>query len=157
MAGLGAYIMWGLLPLYIKAVSHLPPDFILVHRIIWSLPTGLILLWAARQLPALSAALRWAHLKWLAISAALIALNWLLYIWAVSADRVLEASLGYYINPLVNVVIGAVFPVRAPVPRAMDRRGHRRGRRGDHGDRPWPIALGRAGPLFQFHLLLSDP
>ncbi|MEM9669637.1 MAG: EamA family transporter RarD [Pseudomonadota bacterium] len=109
ITGLAAYLLWGMMPVYIKSVAHLPADLILVHRIIWSLPTGLFFLLIARQWGALKAALRREHLLWLGLSATLIASNWLVYIWAVSIDRVLEASLGYYLNPLLNVVIGATF------------------------------------------------
>jgi len=108
-AALGAYLIWGFLPLYFKAMGHISPELMLAHRIVWSLPTGLILLALAGQLPALKAALNWKTALWLCLSSVLIALNWLVYIWAVGQDRVLEASFGYYINPLVNVAIGAVF------------------------------------------------
>lgn len=106
---LGAYLIWGFLPLYFKVMGHIPPELMLTHRIIWSLPTGLVLLAVAGQLPALKAALNWRTAAWLCLSSVLIALNWLVYIWAVGQDRVLEASFGYYINPLVNVAIGSVF------------------------------------------------
>ena len=109
MSALGAYTIWGFLPLYFKVMAHISPDLMLIHRIIWSLPTGLILLALAGQLPALKAALKWRTAAWLCLSSLLIAFNWLVYIWAVGQDRVLEASLGYYINPLVNVAIGALF------------------------------------------------
>lgn len=109
ISALGAYTIWGFLPLYFKVMGHISPELMLLHRIIWSLPTGLILLALAGQLPALKAALKWRTALWLGLSSLLIALNWLVYIWAVGEDRVLEASFGYYINPLVNVAIGAVF------------------------------------------------
>ena len=106
---LGAYTIWGLLPLYFKALGHIQPELMLAHRIVWSLPTGLVLLAIAGALPELKAALNRKITLGLTLSALLIALNWLVYIWAVGQDRVLEASLGYYINPLVNVAIGALF------------------------------------------------
>jgi len=81
----------------------------LAHRIIWSVPTGLALIVIARNWDQLKAALTARHVMWLTVSALLIGVNWLTYIWAVSEERVMEASLGYYINPLVNVLIGAVF------------------------------------------------
>ncbi|MEO9971312.1 MAG: EamA family transporter RarD [Hyphomonadaceae bacterium] len=108
-SALGAYIIWGLLPLYFKALPHIEPELMLAHRIIWSLPTGLLLLGLAGALPELKAAWNRKMLLWLGVSSMLIASNWLVYIWAVGQDRVLEASLGYYINPLVNVAIGALF------------------------------------------------
>jgi len=106
---LGCYTIWGGLPLYFRALDHIQPMEMLAHRIIWSVPTGLILILIARNWTQLRAALTRQHVFWLSISAILIGANWLIYIWAVGQERVMEASLGYYINPLVNVLIGAVF------------------------------------------------
>lgn len=106
---LGCYTIWGGLPLYFRALDHIQPSEMLAHRIIWSVPTGLILIVIARNWKDLRAALTRKHVLWLSVSALLIGINWLIYIWAVSQERVMEASLGYYINPLVNVLIGAVF------------------------------------------------
>ncbi len=106
---LGCYTIWGLLPLYFRALDHISPVEMLAHRVIWSVPTGLMLIVLARNWADLRAALTRKHLLWLSVSALLIGLNWLVYIWAVGQERVIEASLGYYINPLVNVLIGAVF------------------------------------------------
>lgn len=106
---LGCYTIWGALPLYFRALDHIRPEEMLAHRIIWSVPTGLILIMIARNWQQLRAALTRQHVLWLSVSAILIGVNWLTYIWAVSEERVMEASLGYYINPLVNVLIGAVF------------------------------------------------
>lgn len=105
----GAYLIWGFLPLYFKILGHIEPELMLAHRIVWSVPTGLILLGIAGQLPALKAVFNWRTALWLAVSAVLIAANWLIYIWAVGQERVLEASFGYYINPLITVAIGAMF------------------------------------------------
>jgi len=109
LACLGCYIIWGVLPLYFRALSHIAPEEMLAHRIIWSVPTGLIFIALARNWAQLRAALTRRHLFWLFISAAMIGLNWFTYIWAVGQARVMEASLGYYINPLFNVLIGWVF------------------------------------------------
>ncbi|MEM6554405.1 MAG: EamA family transporter RarD [Pseudomonadota bacterium] len=106
---LGCYTIWGCLPLYFRALDHIQPEEMLAHRIIWSVPTGLILIVIARNWQQLRAALTLQHVLWLTVSAALIGVNWLVYIWAVGQERVMEASLGYYINPLINVLIGAVF------------------------------------------------
>lgn len=106
---LGCYTIWGALPLYFRALGHIAPMEMLAHRIIWSVPTGLALIFLARNWAQLRAALTRQHVMWLCISALLIGINWLVYIWSVSQERVMEASLGYYINPLVNVLIGAVF------------------------------------------------
>lgn len=107
-AGLSAYTLWGVLPLYIKLLDHLPAMEILAHRIVWSLPAGLLFVALAGRWADLKAALTPARLRYLSLSALAIGTNWFLYIWAVGEARVMEASLGYYINPLVNVLIGAV-------------------------------------------------
>lgn len=108
-AALGAYIIWGLLPLYFKVLGHIPPTDMLAHRIVWSVPTGIVFLAIASRWDDLRLALTPGKLKWLLLSGCMIGANWFLYIWAVGEDRVMEASLGYYINPLVNVLIGFVF------------------------------------------------
>lgn len=105
--GLSAYVIWGLFPMYFKAIQAVPSLEIIVHRAIWSALFGALLL------------LVWKHPGWLrelidhpkrfavlALSGSLIAANWLIYVWAVNNGRMLEASLGYYINPLVNVLLG---------------------------------------------------
>ena len=109
LACLGCYTIWGVLPLYFRFLDHITPEEMLAHRIIWSVPTGLIFIAIARNWNALRATLTRQHLLWLTVSAAMIGINWFTYIWAVGQERVMEASLGYYINPLVNVLIGAVF------------------------------------------------
>ncbi|MEM7766538.1 MAG: EamA family transporter RarD [Pseudomonadota bacterium] len=109
LAALGAYTLWGGLPLYFKAVGHIAPADMLAHRIVWSLPTGLLFLAIAARWSDLRAALKIEHLRWLLLTAALIGGNWFLYIWAVGADRVMEASLGYYMNPLISVLFGFAF------------------------------------------------
>lgn len=106
---LGCYTIWGCLPLYFRALDHIAPDEMLAHRIVWSVPTGLMLIVIARNWHQLRETLSWKHLVWLSASALLIGMNWLVYIWAVGQERVMEASIGYYINPLINVLIGAVF------------------------------------------------
>ena len=109
MSGLGAYFMWGLLPLYLKLLDHIAPTDILAHRVVWSVPTGALLLIVAGRFHETFAMLLRPSTLWLVLSSALIAGNWLTYIWAVTNDRIIEASLGYFLNPLVNVAIGAVF------------------------------------------------
>jgi len=107
--GAAAYGLWGFMPLYIKTVRAVPVLEVLAHRVVWALVLLLPLVWRQRQLGALLAALRRRRtLAILATSTLAIAVNWLVYIWAVVHGRVLEASLGYYINPLVNVLLGVV-------------------------------------------------
>ncbi len=105
-----AYLIWGLLPLYIKSLPGIAPTEILLHRMVWSLVfLGLILAWR-RQWAWLAQVARDRRLLLsFAASAALLCANWFLYIWAVSANRVVDASLGYFINPLFSVLLGVVF------------------------------------------------
>ncbi len=104
-----AYVLWGVFPVYFKALQSVPPLEILGHRIIWSLVVCVLLLLAMRHLRWLSGLLRQPRvLWWFAGSSLAVAVNWFVYIWAVNAGRVVDASLGYFINPLVNVVLGAV-------------------------------------------------
>ena len=107
--GFGAYLIWGGLPLYFRLLDHIGPVEMLAHRILWGLPTAILFIAIARRWSELRRALTLRRLGYLAISSALIATNWLVYIWAVSAERVTEASLGYFINPLVSVLLGMVF------------------------------------------------
>ena len=107
--GFGAYLLWGVLPLYFKALAHVDPFEIVAHRILWSLIFlgALATLWS--RWGAIRAALSNPRvLSLLAVTAVLIGVNWLVYIWAVLNDHVLEGSLGYYLNPLVNVLLGVV-------------------------------------------------
>ncbi|HEX8553135.1 MAG TPA: EamA family transporter RarD [Sphingomonas sp.] len=104
--GLGAYTMWGLLPLYLRLLREVPAMQVLGHRVLWSLLLlGVIVLVLGRG-RAIVAAARGRTLLLLCASAALIAVNWYIYIWAIQSAHVLEASLGYFINPLVNVALG---------------------------------------------------
>lgn len=107
---LAAFSFWGLIPLYFKAVGHVPADQILAHRMIWSavLLAGMIAL--LRRWPLVGTVLRdRRQILILIVTTLLMAGNWFTFIWAVEAGRVLEISLGYYINPLVSVLLGTVF------------------------------------------------
>jgi chloramphenicol-sensitive protein RarD len=107
---MAAYTMWGFFPVYFKVIAAVDPVEILAHRVVWSLPFGLLVLLLRGQIAQTMTALRdWAKVKWLAVAGAVIALNWGVYIWAVQAERIFEASLGYYINPLLYVLVGVVF------------------------------------------------
>lgn len=109
LLGIAAYTAWGLFPLYFKMLQAIPAIEIIVHRVLWSALFGALLLTV------------WKHPGWwrelrdnprrlavLAVSGSLIACNWLVYVWAVNNGRMIEASLGYYINPLVNVLLGTL-------------------------------------------------
>jgi chloramphenicol-sensitive protein RarD len=102
-----AYILWGVFPLYIKQIQQVPALEIVLHRSAWSLVFMLGLLALLRRFAWLGPALRQPRtLALFGLSALLLGCNWLLYVWAVNAGRVLDASLGYFINPLVNVLLG---------------------------------------------------
>lgn len=104
---IGAYLCWGLFPLYWKPLESVPPLQILCHRIVWSAVFVLVLLVAKRHWAWLGPLLRQPRkLGLFAVSSTLLSLNWLLYIWAVNSGHIVESSLGYFINPLVNVLLG---------------------------------------------------
>lgn len=106
--GVSAYVLWGLLPIYLKLLTGVPAGEVLAHRILWSLVLliGIVLIW--RRGPGIWRAARGRTLGLLALSSALILVNWFVLIWAVLNGHVLEAALGYFINPLVNVALGVL-------------------------------------------------
>jgi chloramphenicol-sensitive protein RarD len=99
-----AYAMWGLLPAFLHLFSHMPPLAVTAQRIVWTLPCAFGAAWALGGLKSLRVSPR--TLMLLALSALLIGGNWLLYVWAVGQNRIVESSLGYFINPLINVAMG---------------------------------------------------
>jgi chloramphenicol-sensitive protein RarD len=106
---LGAYLIWGFLPLYLMLVRAVPAFEFVAWRIIWTLPICLAIVALRRQGPDVRSALADRRaLGWLAVSSALIAINWLVYVWAIQNGEVYAASLGYYINPLINVLLGTL-------------------------------------------------
>lgn len=106
LLAVGAYLMWGLLPLYLKLLVGVPAMEVLAHRIVWSLLLLAIVVVALRRTAPIRAAARGKTLALLGLSATLIAVNWTVYIWAILSGHMLEGSLGYFINPLVNVALG---------------------------------------------------
>lgn len=106
---LTAYVMWGFLPIYMKALAHVPPVEVIAHRVIWSVPIAiLVLVWLGRTAD-LKAALRSPRMLGMAaLTAALISVNWGIYVWAIGSGHALDAALGYYINPLFSIFLGAV-------------------------------------------------
>lgn len=110
LLGLGAYLVWGVLPIYFRALGQVAPSEIVAHRILWSLLFLVAVATALRRWPGVRAALTNIRtLATLTLTAVLIAINWLAYIWAVDSGHVIEGSLGYYLNPLVNVAFGVIF------------------------------------------------
>ncbi len=107
--GLAAYLAWGLFPIYFKAVRSVPPIEVLAHRVVWSAAfLAALVSWQGRW-GEFGAALAPRKLRPYLLSTALISANWLIFIWAVGAGRVLESSLGYFVNPLVSVLLGSLF------------------------------------------------
>ena len=108
--GFGAYFLWGILPVYWKWLHVVPALQIVAHRVAWSLIFVVMLVLVNRSFGALKQAA--ASPKTIAIytlAACLLSVNWLIYIWAVNAGFIVETSLGYFINPLVNVLLGVIF------------------------------------------------
>jgi len=109
-AALAAYILWGLAPIYFKSIQSVAPIEVIAHRILWSIPllAGFLLLrdgtgfWQRMRLPRRTIFI-------LLISGILVAFNWLVFVWAVSNNQVLATSLGYFIGPLVNFLLGFLF------------------------------------------------
>lgn len=110
LAALFAYVAWGFLPAYFKFMSHVPPVEMVAHRVVWSVPFGLMIILARRQWGDVIAAI--SHRKTLLLllaSSAMISVNWSLYVWAVQNNQVFQGSLGYYITPLFYVLVGVLF------------------------------------------------
>jgi chloramphenicol-sensitive protein RarD len=107
---LTGYIGWGLFPLYWTLLNHVPASEVLLHRMLWSMPLLLLLVMLSQRRRAqVKDALRsWRELRWLAVSSLVICANWGIYIWAVANHRVIEASMGYFLTPLLNVAAGVI-------------------------------------------------
>lgn len=107
--GIAAYSMWGVIPLFWKLLAHVAPVEILAYRAIGGLGAFALLAWAGGLVPAVRAAVRDRRtVAVMAVSGALLAVNWTVFVLAVATDRLLDASLGYFINPLVSVALGTV-------------------------------------------------
>ncbi len=105
-----AFLIWGILPVYWKAVKTVPPIEVLCHRMVWSVPfTALLITFQGRWRETLGAVMNRKTAAMLLLSGSLVGGNWYLYIWAVNTGHVVESSLGYFINPLVNVLLGYLF------------------------------------------------
>ena len=108
-AALAAYVIWGFLPLYLLLVRAVPAFEFVAWRILWTLPICLLIVLVRQQWPQVRKALATpAVLRWLLLSATLVAINWFVYVWAIYEDEIYAASLGYYINPLLNVLLGTL-------------------------------------------------
>ena len=104
-----AYVLWGFLPLYMKLLSHISPAEVVAHRVIWSVPIAGALLFILGRTGSIKQALTSPKTLLMGcVTAALISLNWGIYIWSITSGHTLDAALGYYINPLFSVLLGAV-------------------------------------------------
>jgi chloramphenicol-sensitive protein RarD len=110
LAGIGAYTLWGLFPIYWKLLEEVPAIEILAHRMVWSMVFVAVLLTMQKDWQWLGDALHSRKTMLIyTLAAILLSVNWFTYIWAVNAGYVVEASLGYFINPLVNFLLGVIF------------------------------------------------
>lgn len=107
--GVAAYGLWGLFPLYWTLLAHASAVEVLAHRVAWSALVTILLVWGTRRWPGFVAIWRSPGARWrLAIAAAILAVNWGVYIWGVNSGHIVETSLGYFINPLVTVGLGVL-------------------------------------------------
>lgn len=105
-----AYLMWGGLPLYMKLLDHVPAAEVVAHRVVWSVPIAMLVLVALGRTSDLLTALASPRILAMGVlTAALISLNWGIYVWAIGSGHALDAALGYYINPLFSMALGIVF------------------------------------------------
>ncbi len=110
ISGFAAYAMWGLFPIYFVAMRHVPALELLAYRIVWSLPFGLLILLFRKQIrDTLRSLAKPKTVILLAIAAVALAANWGVYIWAIQQEQIFQGSLGYYINPLLYVLVAVVF------------------------------------------------
>ena len=117
LSGLGAYLIWGFIPVYFKLLQAVPAVEIMFHRVIWSLILLMVLITLRQQWTPLRQALRQPRLLGIySLSALLLAANWWIYIYGVNAGQVVETSLGYFINPLLSVALGVIFLGERPRP-----------------------------------------
>ncbi len=106
---LSAYLLWGFLPFFMKALGHIPPPEVIAHRVLWSLPLAALVLVLRGAWRGLWPILKQPKMLLMGCAtAALISVNWGIYVWAIGSGHALDAALGYYINPLFSVFLGAV-------------------------------------------------
>ena len=105
-----AYVMWGFLPLYMKLLAHVPAVEIVAHRVIWSIPVAGVILLILKRTKDLKEAMRNPRMLAMAcLTAALVSVNWGIYVYAIAIERAADAALGYYINPLFSMFLAIVF------------------------------------------------
>jgi chloramphenicol-sensitive protein RarD len=110
VSAIAAYTSWGFMPVFFKLLAEVPALEIIAHRVIWAVPLLIVILVLRGQMREYRDVLaRWALLRWMLASAILISVNWLIYVWAVNNGQILAASFGYYLNPLLNIMMGTIF------------------------------------------------
>jgi len=107
--GIGAYVLWGFFPIYWKLLHHVPAIQLIGHRIIWSFLLLIVVILITKQWTEFRETLSLKIMRIYTIAALLIGVNWFLYVWAVNANFIVETSLGYFINPLLSVLMGVIF------------------------------------------------
>ena len=106
---LSAYLLWGFLPLYMKALAHITPAEVIAHRILWSIPVAGLLLIILKRTDDLKKAIRNPKMLGMAaVTATLVSFNWGIYVWAIGSGHALDTALGYFINPLFSILLGAI-------------------------------------------------
>ena len=141
--GIGAYVFWGFFPIYWKLLHHVPAIQLIGHRIIWSFLLLLVVILFTKQWTEFRETLNVKVLRIYTIAALLIGVNWFLYVWAVNANFIVETSLGYFINPLLSVLMGVVFFKRKIAACTVDSGYSRRYWCNLPNLRIWPPALYR--------------
>ena len=110
ISGIAAFTIWGLFPIYFVVTASVSATEMVAHRVLWSLPFGLLILAVLRQFGALARVLRDARtLGLLALASVALGANWGIYIYSIQIEQIFQSSLGYYINPLLNVLVGVLF------------------------------------------------
>lgn len=107
--GVGAYVLWGFFPIYWKFLHHISAFQLISHRIIWSFVLLMLVIFLTKQWADLRSAVNFKSLGIYLIAALLIGFNWTMYVWAVNQNYIVETSLGYFINPLISVLLGVAF------------------------------------------------
>lgn len=108
LSGIGAYVLWGFFPIYWKLLHNVPAPELIGHRIVWSSLLLIVVILITGQGSEFRATFNWRTIGIYLIASLLIGINWLTYVWAVNAGHIVETSLGYFINPLLSVLLGLI-------------------------------------------------
>jgi chloramphenicol-sensitive protein RarD len=108
LSGIGAYVLWGFFPIYWKLLHNVPALELIGHRIVWSSLLLIVVILITGQWSVFRATFNWRTIGIYLIASLLIGINWLTYVWAVNAGHIVETSLGYFINPLLSVLLGLI-------------------------------------------------